>query len=130
MGALWDSHYDGTAELIELNPVQITWLRYPMKDNGRGNLIPDTAAQPKENTAWVRISRQKGGVHGATVASTGLTTNQTMFVLALHDVDLKADDIITANAGTIRKWKVGPVDDLYVEGECYAKQAPLVRADG
>ena len=130
MGALWDSLFDGVYELIDLNPVKITWERFPLVDNGRGVLVVDTGAEPEKHDAWVRISHQKGGVQDTTVAATGLTTNQSMYVLMLFDVDLREGDIITAETGAIRKWKVGVVDELSVEGECYAKQAPLVRADG
>jgi len=130
MGALWDSHYDGIKQLIEINPTKIVWNRYPQKDNGLGGMIDDKKATPEELSAWVRISHQKGGVQNTSVASTGLTTNLSMYVVALFDADLRENDIITADAGTIRRWKVGVVDELFIEGECYAKQAPLVRADG
>jgi hypothetical protein len=130
MGALWDSHYDGIARLIDINPVKITWGRYPLKDNGLGAMIADKEAEPEQRSAWARISHQKGGVQDTAVASTGLTTNQSMYLLALCDADLCEGDIVTADAGSIRKWKVGVVDELSVEGECYAKQAPLARADG
>jgi hypothetical protein len=130
MGVLWDSHFDGIEQLIEINPTKITWRRYLLKDNGRGEPIPDTSSAPEELTAFVRISHQKGGVQNTTVAATGLTTNLSMYVIALYDVDLREGDIITSDTMAIRKWKVGVVDELSVEGECYAKQAPLVRSDG
>jgi hypothetical protein len=130
MGALWDSHYDGIARLIDINPVKITWERYPMKDNGYGALIADKDAEPERKEAWVRISHEAAKVQEAATGPAGLTTNLSMYVLALYDVDLQTEDIITANAGVIQTWKVGVVDEFSVEGECYAKQAPLVRADG
>ena len=130
MGAVWDSHYDGIKQLIDINPVKITWQRYPLKENARGEMITDTDAAQVEFSAWVRLSRQKGGVQNTSIASTGLTTNLSMYLLTLFDVDIREDEIITADAGLIKKWKVGVVDELSVEGECYAKQAPLVRADG
>ena len=130
MGALWDSHYDGIERLISINPVKITWDRYPVKDNGYGAMIPDSAADPEHKEAWVRISHQKDGVQDAAAAAAGLTTNLSMFLIALYDADLHEGDIITAEAGAIQKWKAGVVDELSVEGECYAKQAPLARADG
>ena len=130
MGALWDSHYDGIKRLIDLNPARIAWERLYEKDNGRGVMAPDRERPPERKEAWVRISHQSGGVQEAAVAATGLTTNQSMYLVALCDVELETGDIITAEAGTIRKWKVGVVDELSVEGERYAIQAPLVRADG
>ena len=130
MGALWDSHYDGIQQLIDINPTKITWPRYPLKDNGRGEMVPDAESAPESLTAWVRLSHQKGGVQNTAIAATGLTTNLTMYIVALHDTDLREGDIVTADAGAIRKWKIGAVDELSIEGECYAKQAPLVRADG
>jgi len=130
MGALWDSHYDGIERLIDINPVKITWDRYPLKDNGYGTLIPDTDAVPQRKEAWVRISHEAAKVQETTAGTAGLSTSLSMFVLALYDVDLHTGDIITANAGAIQTWKVGVVDELSVEGECYAKHAPLVRADG
>jgi hypothetical protein len=129
-GALWESHYDRIKQLIDVNPVKITWNRYPLKDNGRGVMIPDTAAEPERKEAWVRISHEAVKVQEAAAAPAGLSTNLSMFLLALYDVDLQTGDVITAEAGVIQKWKTGVVDELSVEGECYAKQAPLVRADG
>jgi len=131
MSELWDSHYEGIKQLIDINPTKIIWKRYPLKDTGRGgSMIADTDSEPKELRAWVRISHQKGGVQNTTVAATGLTTNMSMYVVALFDVDLMEGDIITATTGVIKKWRVGVVDELSIEGACYAKQAPLVRADG
>jgi len=127
---LWDNHYDGVKQLIELNPVLVTWDRYPKKDNGYGAMVNDTEAQPEKLKAVVRLSHQSGGVQNTTVASTGLTTNLSMYILMLYDVDLQKDDIITADVGAIKTWKIGVIDELSIEGECYAKQAPVVRADG
>jgi len=92
--------------------------------------MPDTEAEPTELSAWARISHQRGGVHDATSAASGLTSNFSTYVVALRGADLRQGDIITADAGAIRKWKVGVVDELAVEGEPYAIQAPLARADG
>jgi hypothetical protein len=130
MGALWDSHYDGIKQLIDINPTKITWHRYSQKDNGRGVMIDDNDADLEEYTAWVRLSHQKSGVQNTAAASTGLTTNLSMYLLMLYDVDIQENEIFTVNTGTIARWKVGVVDELSVEGECYAKQAPLVRSDG
>jgi hypothetical protein len=130
MGALWDSHYDGIVQLIDINPVKITWNRYPLKDNGFGGTIPDTSAAPAQKEAWARISHEAANVQQAAAGPAGLTTGFSMYLLALYDADLQAGDIITAEAGVIQKWKTGAVDGLSVEGECYAKQAPLSRADG
>jgi hypothetical protein len=130
MGALLDSHYDGIVQLININPVKITWNRYPVKDNGYGELIPDTSAEPERKEAWVRISHEAAKVPTAAVTPVGPSTNLSMYLLALYDTDLQTGDVITADAGLIQKWKVGVVDELFIEGECYAKQAPLVRTDG
>ena len=130
MGVLWDSHYDGISRLIDINPVKISWRRWPLIDNGYGATVNDTSAEPEELSAWVRISQNKGGVQGAVTAAAGITTEQSMFMLALYDVDLREGDIAAAEAGAIRKWKIGVVEELSVEGECYAKQAQLLRADG
>jgi len=130
MGALWDSHYDGIKQLIDINPVKITWCSYPLKDNGRDVPVPDKSAEPEHKTAWVRISHQRSGVQDVSAAATGFTTHLSMYLLALYDVDLREGDIITAEIGTIQRWKVGVVNELFVEGECYAKQAPLMRAGG
>jgi len=132
MGAIWDSHYDGIKQLIDINPVKITWERYLMKDNGRENgvMIPDLSAAPEQKTAWVRISHRRSGVQDASAESTGFTTSFSMYLLALYDVDVREGEIITAETGAIQKWKIGAVNELFVDGECYAKQAPLERADG
>ena len=129
MGALWDSHYDGIKQLIDLNPTEIKWQRYQQVDNGRGVMIDDIETAPEELTAWVRISHEKSGVQNKTAAPTGLSTSLSMYIVMLYDVDLHDGDIITTDNGPIRKWKVGPVDEFFIEEECYAKQAPLVRAD-
>jgi CO/xanthine dehydrogenase Mo-binding subunit len=130
MGALFDSAYEGIQRLIEVNPVLIQWKRYPLMDNGRGMLIPDTQAEPEEKTAWVRISHQAGGVQDTSVAATGHTTNLSQYLVMLPEVDIRDGEIITTDTGSIRTWKVGVVDELIIEGECYGKQAPLTRADG
>ena len=132
MGVLWDSHYDSIKQLIDINPVEITWARYPLKDNGHDNgvMIPDLSAEPELKTAWARISHQRSGVQDVSAGATGFTTSFSMYLLALYDVDLREGEIITAKAGAIQTWKVGVVNELSVGGECYAKQAPLVRADG
>jgi|GEM_PF-2184971 len=130
MGTLWDNHYDGIRQLIDINPTRISWTRRPAKDNGRGGQMPDTEAEPEGFSAWARISHQKGGVRAAEAEATGLTTNLSMYVVTLYDADIREGDVIEADTGAIRKWQVGVVDELYVDGECYAKQAPLVRADG
>jgi hypothetical protein len=127
---LWGSHYEGIKQLINVNPVLITWERYPLVDNGFGEMIEDTTATPEEKKAVVRISHQSGGVQDTKVAPTGLTTNLSEYVVMLPNVDVREGEIITAKTGTIRKWKVGVVDDLIIEGRPYARQAPLVRADG
>jgi hypothetical protein len=127
---LWESHYEGIKQLIGINPVRINWERYPLIDNGFGTMIEDTAAVPEEKKAVVRISHQSGGVQDTVVAPTGLTTNQSAYIVMLPDVDVREGEIITAHTGTIRKWKVGVLDDLIIEGRVYARQAPLVRADG
>ncbi|MCL2093025.1 MAG: hypothetical protein FWH12_02415 [Treponema sp.] len=127
---LWENHVEGVEQLIDINPVSITWDRYPVIDNGRGVMVPDPSAPPEKHQAWVRLSHQAGGVQDTSVASVGLTTNKSMYLLMLYNVDLRKDEIITVDFGPIRTWKVGVVDELFVEGECYAKQAPLVRADG
>jgi hypothetical protein len=127
---LWESHYEGIKQLIEMNPVRITWERYPLIDNGFGTMIEDAAAVPETKKAVVRISHQAGGVQDTKVAPTGLTTNQSAYIVMLPNVDVREGEIITANTGTIRKWKVGVVDDLIIEGKPYMRQAPLVRADG
>jgi hypothetical protein len=130
MGALFDSAYEGIQRLIDINPVYVTWSRYPLVDNGRGVLIPDTQAEPEVKSAWVRISHQAGGVQDTTVAATGHTTNLSLYLVMLPDVEVRDGDSITADTGPIREWKVGVVDELFIEGECYGKQAPLTRADG
>jgi len=130
MGTLWDSHYDGIKQLIDINPVEITWARYPLKDNGRNVLAADMSADPEQKKAWGRISHQRSGVQDVSTEATGFTTSFSMYLLALYDVDVREGEIITAKAGAIQTWKVGVVNELSVEGECYAKQAPLVRADG
>jgi len=130
MGVLWDSHYDGIRQLIDINPVKITWERYPDKDNDRDVPITDFSAVPEQKRAWVRISHQRGGVQDASAQATGFTTSFSMYLLALYDVDVRDGEIITAETGTVQKWKVGVVNELFVDGECYAKQAPLERADG
>jgi hypothetical protein len=130
MGALFDSAYEGIRQLIEVNPVLIRWKQYPRMDNGRGVLIPDTQGEPEEKTAWVRISRQAGGVQDTAVAAVGHTTNLSRYLVMLPDVDIREGEIITVDTGSIRTWKVGVVDELGIEGECYGKQAPLTRADG
>jgi hypothetical protein len=127
---LWESHYEGIKQLIEINPVLITWERYPLIDNGFGKMIEDTAATPEVKKAVVRISHQAGSVQDTKVAPTGLTTNLSGYIVMLPKVDLREGEIIAANTGTIRKWKAGVVDDLIIEGRVYARQAPLVRADG
>lgn len=130
MGALFDSAYEGMKRLIDINPVCVTWSRYPLVDNGRGGLTPDTRAEPEAKTAWVRISHQAGGVQNTTVAATGHTTNLSMYLIMLPEADIREGDIITADSGSIRTWKAGVVDELCLEGACYGKQAPLTRADG
>jgi hypothetical protein len=130
VGALFDSAYEGIRQLIEVNPVWVSWNRYPLVDNGRGALIPDTQGEAEEKSAWVRISHQAGGVQDTTVAATGHTTNLSMYLVMLPEVDIREGDIITADTGAIRQWKTGVVDELFIEGECYCKQAPLTRADG
>jgi len=130
MGVLWDEHYDGIRQLIDVNPARIAWKRWPSKDNARGEAVDDLDADPEELSAWVRISQKSGGVQDAAAEATGLTTSLSMYVVALHDADLREGDVIEASAGAIGRWKVGVVDELSVDGECYAKQAPLVRADG
>jgi hypothetical protein len=127
---LWESHYEGIKQLIGINPVRITWERYPLIDNGFGEMIENTSATPETKKAVVRISHQSGGVQDTAVAPTGLTTNLSEYVVMLPQVDLREGEIITANTGTIKRWKVGVVDDLTIEGKPYARQAPLVRADG
>jgi hypothetical protein len=127
---LWESHYEGIRRLINVNPVLITRERYPLIDNGFGKMIEDTTAAPETKKAVVRISHQAGGVQDTKVAPAGLTTNLSGYVVTLPNVDLREGEVITANAGTIRKWTVGKVDDLMIEGRVYARQAPLVRADG
>lgn len=130
MGALFDSAHAGMQHLIDVNPVLIRWNRRPLIDNGRGALIPDAQAEPEERSAWGRISRQAGGVQDAGAAATGHTTNLSMYLILPPEADLREGDVITAETGAIRKWKTGVVDELYIEGECYGKQAPLTRADG
>ena len=133
MGSLWDDHHDGIRRLIDVNPTKITWNRYPLKDNGYGTMIDDTDAEPEDIerlSAWARISHRRGGVQEAAAEATGPTTSLTMYVIAPHDADLRQGDVIEADSGAIRRWRVEVVDELHVEGECYAKQAPLVRADG
>jgi hypothetical protein len=127
---LWESCYEGIKHLIEINPVRVTWERYPLIDNGFGEMIEDTTATPETKQAGVRMSRQAGGVQDTNVAPAGLTTNMSEYIVMLPNVDLREGEIITADTGTIKKWKVGVVDDLIVEGRVYARQAPLVRADG
>jgi len=112
------------------HPVEITWARYPLKDNGHGVLLPDFSAEPELKTAWGMISPHRNGVQDVSAGATGFTTSFSMYLLVLYDVDLREGEIITAKAGVIQTWKVGVVNELSVEGECYAKQAPLVRADG
>ena len=130
MGALWDEHYDGIRQLIDVNPTRITWQRHPLKENSRGEPVADMEAEPLELSAWARISHQSGGVRGAESAAGGITANFSTYVVALRGADLRQGDVITADAGAIRKWKVGVVDELAVDGEPYAMQAPLARADG
>jgi hypothetical protein len=127
---LWESHYEGIKQLIGINPVRITWDRYPLIDNGFGTMIEDTTAEPEPKKAVVRISHQSGGVQDTTVSPTGLTTNMSAYIVMLPNVDLREGEIITANTGTIKKWKVGVVEDFFVEGKSYKREAPLVRADG
>ncbi|MHB9293843.1 hypothetical protein Holit_02962 [Hollandina sp. SP2] len=130
MGALFDTAYEGIQRLIEVNPVCVTWNRYPLVANGRGVLVPDTQGEPEPQRAWVRISHQAGGVQDTAVAATGHTTNLSLYLIMLPDADIREEEIITVDAGSIRKWKVGVVDELCIAGECYGKQAPLTRADG
>jgi hypothetical protein len=127
---LWESHHEGIKQLIGINPVRITWERHLLIDNGFGTMIEDTGAVPETKKAVVRISHQAGGVQDTTVAPAGLTTNLSAYIVMLPNVDLRQGEVIMANTGTIQRWTVGMVDDLIIEGRVYARQAPLVRADG
>jgi hypothetical protein len=108
----------------------VTWDRYPLKDNGMGVMIEDTTQPPAQMSGVLRISHQSGGISENQVTDRGLTTNKSAYALWLPDLDLRKDDIITGEFGSIQKWKIGTVSPYFSEGKCYKKEAALVRADG
>ena len=129
MGILWNAAYDSIAQLIQINPCSITWERYPVTVNRRGETVSDTDAAPQIMQAAVRIAQERAGVQQQREGPAGLSANLSKFVIMLPDTDLRQDDVIT-EVKTGMKWKVGVTDFLSIEGEVYAKQAPLERAGG
>ena len=127
---LWESWYEGIKQLIGINPARIVWKRYPAAANSRGVMVEDATATPEIKKAVVRISHEAGGVQEAAAAASGLTTDFGMYMIMLPEVDVRTEEIITASTGAVRKWRVGVIDDLCVEGRVYARRAALVRADG
>jgi hypothetical protein len=113
------------ARLIDINRTDGIIERKDSIDNGRGSLIPAENSQTHSITC--RVSNESGGVWKNGEWDGGLSTNQTKYLIAEWDADIKENDILTIAAGI--KFRLGIVSCLEVESEVYGKQAELFKAD-
>jgi hypothetical protein len=114
----------GVRAHIAESPTVVSVPRYPLIDDGYGNMIPDTASTPKIIKARVRLQHESGSVQSNRVGPSGLDTNLSMYVLTDHRAPLIEGDQFEA-LGFI--WTVGPVNSFSQFGGTYKTEATLTK---
>jgi hypothetical protein len=117
---------DGIASHIAESPSVITISRYPLIDNGFGQMVKDTASIPYVFKSRVRIQHESGGVPKNSVTPAGLGTSMSMYVLTDHRSPLEEGDTFEAEGET---WTAGPVNKFRKHGGIYKTEAPLIKVE-
>jgi len=105
--------------------VTVTWQEQETTVNSRGRPIEAESGIPK--SAKVLILKEKYSPLQAIQVSTGLSQDYARYILALPDIDLKKDMVVT-DAHNM-KWKLGIVDWFDIAGVSVAKQAALTEVN-
>jgi hypothetical protein len=111
---------------IRDNPVDLVLTRYPLVDNGTDKLVRDPSGVPTDYRVQGRLAPQRLGVQTPTGSAAGLATADEHFLLVRHDAEIVEADEFEYNE---RRWRVGPVEDVYRYGGVAARQAPVYRGD-
>ncbi|MDR1952366.1 MAG: hypothetical protein LBQ37_02480 [Elusimicrobiota bacterium] len=110
--------------IIDVNKISAQVSRETLKDNGRGQMIPDGTNET--HNIECRISHEGGGVWKYGVWDGGLATNKTKYLIVSWNTDIKENDILICDDESFR---IGVVSKLKVVGEVYGQQAELFKAD-
>jgi len=102
--------------------VPVTWVEKVEETNSRGKVVLVDGTETK--TATVLILKEKFNPLNPQLWAGGITQDYTRYVLALPDIPLAKDLVITDNHGM--RWKLGIVDWFDVGGVSVAKQASLM----
>jgi hypothetical protein len=106
--------------------VEITWREPVITLNSRG--IPVKSGEGEERKASVLILKDKFTLLKPINADGfGISFDYGRFILAVPEVDIKKDLIITDAQGG--KWKLGVVDYLEIGGVPVVKQVMLLEVD-
>jgi hypothetical protein len=106
---------------------EFRWEHFAMVDNGFGKLIPDDESGPVALAARVLLLSEQFSPEKYGEGAAGLTVTFAKYVMALPDVDLMENDVITDVNDM--KWKCGAFSPIDVAGGLVARQAPLSRSD-
>lgn len=83
---------DAIRRHISRSPSRISITRYPMINNSFGVLIPDLAGLATIHVYKVRISHEQKSVQGLRSMSSGLDSNNSLFLLADHNATINEDE--------------------------------------
>jgi hypothetical protein len=106
--------------------VVCTWERHALIDNGIGTLVPDDSTVATLSARLLLLTQNSNPKQWIS-APGGLSIDYSKYVMALPDVDVQKDDVITDNHGN--QWKVGMPDVIDVKGVIIAKQAVITRVN-
>jgi hypothetical protein len=117
---------DGVQQLILENPTMLTVKRYPLKDNGMGQMIPDMESVPYVFVARVRLSHESSSIARNSSTPAGSGTSLSMYVLTDFSAPLQEGDCIDALG---EHWTVGPVNVMRYLMRIHSTEAPLVKVE-
>lgn len=122
---------DGVIRLIKESPTDITIKRAALVDDGAGNnkLIEDPYdSTPEEITFTVRLSHEQRQAPNYGEVQAGFSTNLSRFIMSRHTDVIYENDTFLDN-GTMKYFRIGPVDPLIKFGGVIGYQAPLIESE-
>jgi hypothetical protein len=106
--------------------VNVSWREPEITNNSRG--IPVSDKSEITNSAKVLLLKEKfNSMKIIDTDSIGLSQDYTRYVLALPEIEIKKDMVITDNHNT--KWKLGVIDWFDVGGVPVCKQSALTEVN-
>ena len=101
--------------------IYVSWQEPIVEKNSRGEDV--LSAGDQKVTAKVLFLKERFNPMKAAAAAVGLSHDHSRYIIALPEIKIRKDLIITDSHGI--RWKLGPVDWIDIAGKPVAKQAPL-----